>query len=480
MNPKVFDIRLQDGVKGREIRTQSAVETILEPLLAPYDPALLEEVYFSGNVIGKASATRIAKFLEPAKNLKLAHFASVFSGHGQSSTGETTEALEILFDVLKEKKELANINFSQNAIGPNVIDPVARYLEGALSLEVLTLTDNGLGSEGSRRVVNALSRCAGKARSAGQTPKLRVLNCRHNNIYLLDTPFKLVEVNGTPNSKTPSAPTSNKKSEDASIYNPAIWYTDAKKRDYGPSNNPADAWKAALLALDGLQELSIGDHNELKPPQMHMLANVLSTRPNITKINVEEGTIPHGPVSDAWVKAVRGWKNLRSLNIAATTSVDDDGEEDSGPREIVRVLMERENPKLAYLKLEGLELGADFVKELADAITKENRFPKLRTLILEDNDIELDDDGVPEEKEEFEELMSWFEERGGYLVFEGSQNIKDEDQLTAAVAVEEEEEEEEEKGAKPPTAAPEKPAPKSAVDKATDALADLLNKVHID
>lgn len=63
VNPTIFSIQ------GRGLKLDSRAD--IAPILAEYDPAVIEEIHFGGNTIGIEAAQALAEFLQKTKVLKV-------------------------------------------------------------------------------------------------------------------------------------------------------------------------------------------------------------------------------------------------------------------------------------------------------------------------------------------------------------------------------------------------------------------------
>lgn len=57
------------SVQGRGLKLDTRGD--ITPILAEYDPAVVEEIHFGGNTIGIEAAQTLAEFLEKTENLKV-------------------------------------------------------------------------------------------------------------------------------------------------------------------------------------------------------------------------------------------------------------------------------------------------------------------------------------------------------------------------------------------------------------------------
>ncbi|KAF9452941.1 RNI-like protein [Macrolepiota fuliginosa MF-IS2] len=215
-------------------------------------------------------------------------------------------------------------------------------------------------------------------------------------------------------------------------------------------NGSAQAWADAFAAHGTLEEVRM-PQNGIRMEGVTALAAGLKKNPGLQVIDLQDNTFTaDGQLTgvEAWADALASWPELGFLNLSDCVL--------SGGGEVptlLETLAEGSNPKLHTLQLQNNNLETATFELLAKNVGP--NLGKLLRLELQWNDGEDDD-------EHLENLGIALKARGGKLY------VTDED----------EEEEEEEKEKEEEEEEPEEDS-RTAVDKATDDLADLLAKVTV-
>ncbi|KAH9948865.1 hypothetical protein B0H21DRAFT_805105 [Amylocystis lapponica] len=356
-------------------------------------PTTIEEIHLGGNTIGVEAAQTLAEFLSKTTALKIADFADIFTGRLIS---EIPQALSALCDALIPKTTLVEINLSDNAFGGRSVDPMVPFLTQNRAVQVIKLNNNGLGPAGGATIANALLRSAELSKAAGTPSNLRTVICGRNRL------------------------------EDGS----------------------APAWAAAFAAHGGLVEVRM-PQNGIRMAGAAALAHGLASCKGLAHLDMQDNTFGEEGAT-AMAQALRAWPGLRTLNLSDCVLA-----EEGAVSSVVEALAAGSNPKLEVLQLQNNNLEVQSFALLAEGI--EVHLPVLKTLEIQWNEVEEDDDGI-------QALTGALQKRGGKLVTD------DEDEEEEEEAEEEAEKEAEEK---------EEPKAPTATDKAADDLADLLGKVEI-
>jgi Ran GTPase-activating protein 1 len=183
-----------------------------------------------------------------------------------------------------------------------------------------------------------------------------------------------------------------------------------------------------------------------------VLAHGLKKNSGLRFIDLQDNTFTaDGEVTgvEVWAGALQSWPELRVLNLSDCV-LSGEGEVPA----LLETLVKSSNPELHTLQLQNNNLETATFELLAKHVGE--KMGKLTRLELQWNDAEEDDESL-------ENLALVLKARGGKLY------VTDEDEEEEEEAEAEEPEEEEAKPKQVPT----------AVDKATDDLADLLNRVSL-
>jgi len=216
-------------------------------------------------------------------------------------------------------------------------------------------------------------------------------------------------------------------------------------------NGSAPAWADALAAHGTLEEVRV-PQNGIRMEGIVALARGLVQNPSLRHIDLQDNTFTSdGGLDgvDVWAQSLRSWPQLQVLNLS-DCFLSTEGE----VPKVLEVLVQGSNPELHTLHLQNNNLETTSFDLLAQNIG--DHLQKLLILELQWNDISDDDESL-------ESLDLALKARGGKL------SVTDDD-------YEEEEEEEEEQEEEYEVDLRKVP---SAVDRATNDLADLLRKTKI-
>ncbi|KAI0323805.1 RNI-like protein, partial [Cubamyces sp. BRFM 1775] len=211
----------------------------------------------------------------------------------------------------------------------------------------------------------------------------------------------------------------------------------------------AEAWAAALRAHGTLQEVRM-PQNGIRMDGISHLVGGLAANADLHHLDLQDNTFADKGSKRMAAELHQGsWPLLRQLNLSDCV-IGDEG----AVSPIVEALAKGLHSKLEILQLQNDNLETEAFSLLAGVVDK---FPKLKRVEAQWNEVEEDDEGVLA-------LHNALRKQGGKLVMN--------------------DDEEEEEAAEEEAAAEEQPAasteaPKSIADKATDALADMLDKVSI-
>ncbi|KAG5646514.1 hypothetical protein DXG03_003281 [Asterophora parasitica] len=219
----------------------------------------------------------------------------------------------------------------------------------------------------------------------------------------------------------------------------------------------APTWAEAFAAHGTLTEVRM-PQNGIRMAGITALARGLAKNEGLKYIDLQDNTFTDDGATtglEVWSESLSSWPELHTLNLSDCV-LSTDGEVPV----LLSTLALGSNPKLHTLQLQNNNLESASFSLLAESIS--TSLASLRKLELQYNDQEEDD-------EHLETIALSLKQRGGKLY------ATDEDEE----GEEEEEEEEEEREAEEETAVQDEKVEPTEVDKAADALADLLNKVDI-
>ncbi|KAG6329335.1 hypothetical protein ID866_9754 [Astraeus odoratus] len=223
-------------------------------------------------------------------------------------------------------------------------------------------------------------------------------------------------------------------------------------------NGSAAAWAAAFEEHGTLEEVRM-PQNGIWMAGIRELARGLQKCPNLRYLDLQDNTFTDDTdeglsAVQAWAVALERLPSLQTVNFSDCV-LSHDGEVPS----VLEKLAEGSNKKLADLQLQNNNLDSKSVELLANSIS--THLSSLKRLDLQANDADEDD-------ESYDTLREALTERGGRLL------VTEEDEEEEKAALEQATgEAEQEEVPIPPTKVA------TNVDKEADALADLMNRVHI-
>ncbi|CDO69904.1 hypothetical protein BN946_scf184884.g63 [Trametes cinnabarina] len=326
-------------------------------------------------------------------------------------------ALSAICDALIGKHTLEEIDLSDNAFGGRSVDPLVPFLSTARSLKILRLNNNGLGPAGGTVIAEALLKLANSL-EAGEKSRLHTIICGRNRL------------------------------EDGS----------------------AEAWAAALRAHGTLQEVRM-PQNGIRMAGISSLVGGLAANMDLHHLDLQDNTFADEGTKRMAAELNRGsWPLLRQLNLSDCV-IGEEGEVSP----IVEALAKGLHTKLETLQLQNDNLETEAFSLLAGVVDK---LPQLRRVEAQWNEVDEEDEGVIA-------LINALRKQGGRVIM-NDEDEEEEEEEAADEAGDKEVAEEAVAEEAVPTVQPTVPAvpaateaPKAVTDKATDDLADLLEKVAI-
>lgn len=286
------------------------------------------------------------------------------------------------------------------------------FLSKNRSFQILRLNNNGLGPAGGAVIANALLQSAEASQAAGEPSKLRTVICGRNRL------------------------------EDGS----------------------ASAWAAAFRAHGGLVEVRM-PQNGIRMDGISALVDGLSACPHLSTLDLQDNTFGNeGAIAMAGVLQL--WPALTFLNLSDCVLA-----EEGMISPVVEALAEGSNPKLEVLQLQNNNMEAASFALLAEGALA--RLPLLRSLELQWNDMEEDDEGI-------ETLIGILRQRGGRVVIndDDEEEVEEAEEEEDEAAAEGEAESEAEETPAEPTATTTIPITTKAAN-AVDELAELMHQATI-
>ncbi|KAJ3182206.1 hypothetical protein HDU85_003248 [Gaertneriomyces sp. JEL0708] len=219
----------------------------------------LTEIRLSGNTFGVDAGRAIAGALKNHHDLRIASLSDMFTGRLRN---EIPHVIEALSEALEDKKNLIELDLSDNAFGPAGAEPLQRLLTNNRHIQILKLNNNGLGIEGARLVSEALVKAGEKNKEEGKSSALRVIIAGRN-------------------------------------------------RQESPG---ATHWCKAFEAhAESLEEVRM-PQNSIRPEGIEVLMKSLATCKKLQHLDLQDNTFTERG-SAALAEVVASWKSLRILNI---------------------------------------------------------------------------------------------------------------------------------------------------------------------
>ncbi|KAI9003187.1 hypothetical protein BC832DRAFT_577079 [Gaertneriomyces semiglobifer] len=344
----------------------------------------LTEIRLSGNTFGVDAGRAIASALKNHHDLRIASLSDMFTGRLRN---EIPHVIEALSEALEDKKNLIELDLSDNAFGPAGAEPLQRLLTNNRHIQILKLNNNGLGIEGARLVSEALVKAGEKNKEEGKSSALRVIIAGRNR------------------QESPGA---------------AHWC------------------KAFEAHAESLEEVRM-PQNSIRPEGIEVLMKSLATCKKLQHLDLQDNTFTERG-SAALAEVVASWKSLRILNIGDCLLGD------AGAIKVLKALTGG-NEALEKLHLAFNEIDPEGASLIAGMLMNKK---KLALVELNGNAFDPDGDAVRDIKrvllengqegalDELDE-MEWDEEE--------EEEEEDEDEDTGAKkAVDSEEEEDELEG----------------------------------
>ncbi|TFK19792.1 RNI-like protein [Coprinopsis marcescibilis] len=372
----------------------------MEANIGNIDPSVIEEVHFGGNTIAVEASKALGEWLSRANKIKgrlpfvdhyqsltidaqqIADFSDIFTGRLIS---EVPQCLTHICSALIDKKELIEIDLSDNVFGGRSVEPLVPLLSQNRHFEILKLNNNGLGPAAGIVIAQALSENARVGRYEWEETRM-------DGTKKIDTTAESYKSN------LHTVICGRNRVEDGS----------------------AGAWADAFAAHGSLITVSL-PQNGIRSQGAILLAKGLSQNPHLASINMEDNTFSHTPESDApspipriwagdtspshsrtivtadgrrmdavdaWADALSSWPCLDTLNLSDCIPTVESGQVPS----IVHRLAEGSNPKLRNLKIQNNRLDHRTFRVLGLGIVEGNAFEELVRLELLWNAIRPEDE----------------------------------------------------------------------------------------
>lgn len=326
------------SIAGKSIKFDTPAD--IEPYLADLDTLTnVKKIDFSGNTIGIEASKSLADSIKKHQDtLEEVNFSDLYTGRLKD---EIPQSLDHILPALVKCPKLYIVNLSDNAFGLQTIDPIEKFLNEAIYVQHLILTNNGMGPFAGARIGKCLYRLS-KLKELNNQPSLKTFICGRNRLENGSSGFLSLGLK------------SHKDLQVVKLYQNGI-------RPRGISN----------LIVNGLKfnkELTILDLQD----------NTITTKS--AKILAEN---------------LNNWKNLKELN------VNDCLLNPKGSLFLINSLNELVWENFENLKLQYNELDQESLEILADVI--KTNLPNLKLLELNGNRFEEENSTIEDILEVFEE-----------------------------------------------------------------------------
>ncbi|GJJ11476.1 hypothetical protein Clacol_005709 [Clathrus columnatus] len=308
----------------------------------------LKELVLTSNTFGIDASKALGGLLSRMKNLKATGLSAIFASR---PVDEVLIALPSVFSPLLSLDSLIELNFSDNAVGAQVYRVLVPLLSQLSNLQIIKLVNNGFGPEAGKAIAEAIQQLASKRRESGRPSALRVLLCARNRL------------------------------EDGS----------------------ASAWGEAIAAHPNLQKVKMSN-NGFREDGIKAIAKGLAKCSDLRYLNLRDSTSRNEDNEDdpeesrgSWLlaDAIRNAKRLEYLDLSDCYLTD------VGSLEIVNALGENPYPELHSLLLQGNDMNEGHYEKLLTVI--QDTLPKLKVLVLADNDDLEDNEAIDALKEFLED-----------------------------------------------------------------------------
>ncbi|CAK7901067.1 ran GTPase-activating protein 1 [[Candida] anglica] len=323
--------------KQLKLNTHDDIKQYVEEIEAVTGLAILD---ISGNTIGIEASESLSKaILKHKDSIVDINFSDIYTGRLNT---EIPQSLDHLLPALLQLSNLQKLDLSDNALGLQAIEPIESYLEKAVTLEHLILSNNGMGPFAGARIGTSLFKLA-QAKKSQKKSSLKTFICGRNRL------------------------------ENGSVDRLAIGlrnHTELETvRLYQNGIRPAGASKLISQGLSKNKHLKVVDLQD----------NTLTTSASI-----------------ALAAALPQWKALSELN------VNDCLLKAQGSLNLVKALLEGESRnELTVLKLQFNELNQEALEKLVKVVG--DKLPNLQSLELNGNIFEEDSESIDLLNEIFEE-----------------------------------------------------------------------------
>jgi len=163
----------------KKFDTAEDVQVLIEDINEKFKDEKLLNIDLSGNTFGIEASQALAACLAKRDEIEVVNMSDCFTGR---MLEEIPPALIAFGDALADKKNLKELNLSDNAFGPNGAKPLKKLLSNNNYIQILKLNNNGLGVEGGNCIASYLLAAQEKNVKENKTSSLHTLIAGRNRL----------------------------------------------------------------------------------------------------------------------------------------------------------------------------------------------------------------------------------------------------------------------------------------------------------
>jgi len=163
----------------KKFDTAEDVQVLINDINEKFSDEKLLNIDLSGNTFGIEASQALAACLAKHDEIEVVNMSDCFTGR---MLEEIPPALIAFGDALVDKKNLKELNLSDNAFGPNGAKPLQKLLSNNNYIQILKLNNNGLGIEGGNCIASYLLAAQEKNVKENKTSSLQTLIAGRNRL----------------------------------------------------------------------------------------------------------------------------------------------------------------------------------------------------------------------------------------------------------------------------------------------------------
>lgn len=163
----------------KKFDTAEDVQVLINDINEKFSDEKLLNIDLSGNTFGIEASQALAACLAKHDEIEVVNMSDCFTGR---MLEEIPPALIAFGDALVDKKNLKELNLSDNAFGPNGAKPLQKLLSNNNYIQILKLNNNGLGVEGGNCIASYLLAAQEKNVKENKTSSLQTLIAGRNRL----------------------------------------------------------------------------------------------------------------------------------------------------------------------------------------------------------------------------------------------------------------------------------------------------------